>query len=36
MATRRQERTPGTRYDVGKTIKRPEPLKVIGKPGRSW
>jgi hypothetical protein len=22
--------------DVGKTVKRPETLKVIGKPGRSW
>ncbi|WP_323183051.1 NF041680 family putative transposase [Streptomyces sp. NBC_00078] len=24
------------RYDVGKTVKRPETLKAIGKPGRSW
>ncbi|WP_345624274.1 NF041680 family putative transposase, partial [Streptomyces ziwulingensis] len=24
------------RYDVGKTVKRPESLKAIGKPGRSW
>ncbi|MFF0087096.1 hypothetical protein ACFYR1_46690 [Streptomyces canus] len=24
------------RYDVGKTVKRPETLKDIGKPGRSW
>ncbi|MGW5351449.1 NF041680 family putative transposase [Streptomyces sp. NPDC004031] len=24
------------RYDVGKTAKRPETLKAIGKPGRSW
>ncbi|MFB7669485.1 hypothetical protein ACFC1R_37195 [Kitasatospora sp. NPDC056138] len=24
------------RYDVGKTVKRPENLKAIGKPGRSW
>lgn len=24
------------RYDVGRTVKRPEALKAIGKPGRSW
>ena len=24
------------RYDVGKTVKRPETLRAIGKPGRSW
>jgi hypothetical protein len=24
------------RYDVGKTVSRPETLKAIGKPGRSW
>lgn len=24
------------RYDVGKTVKRPETLKAIGRPGRSW
>ncbi|MET8275526.1 transposase, partial [Streptomyces sp. NPDC005096] len=24
------------RYDVGKTVKRPDNLKAIGKPGRSW
>ncbi|MGW7314724.1 NF041680 family putative transposase [Streptomyces sp. NPDC054865] len=24
------------RYDVGKTVTRPETLKAIGKPGRSW
>ena len=24
------------RYDVGKTVKRPETLTAIGKPGRSW
>jgi len=24
------------RYDVGKTVKRPETIKAIGKPGRSW
>jgi hypothetical protein len=24
------------RYDVGKNVKRPETLKAIGKPGRSW
>ncbi|GDY57389.1 hypothetical protein SVIO_080120 [Streptomyces violaceusniger] len=24
------------RHDVGKTVKRPETLKAIGKPGRSW
>ncbi len=36
-------RPPGTRnkhqaprYDVGKTVRRPETLKAIGKPGRSW
>jgi hypothetical protein len=23
-------------YDIGKTVKRPENLKAIGKPGRSW
>lgn len=27
---------PAHRYDVGKTAKRPETLKAIGKPGRSW
>ena len=24
------------RYDVGKSTKRPETLKAIGKPGRTW
>lgn len=24
------------RYDVGKTVKRPDTLKAIGNPGRSW
>lgn len=24
------------RYDVGKTVKRPEALKTIGRAGRSW
>ncbi len=24
------------RYNVGKTFKRPETFKAIGKPGRSW
>lgn len=31
-----KNRRPATRYDVGKTVKRPETLKAIGKPGRSW
>lgn len=31
-----KNRRPATRYDVGKTVKRPENLKAIGKPGRSW
>ncbi len=31
-----KNRRPATRYDVGKTAKRPETLKAIGKPGRSW
>lgn len=26
----------GPRYNVGKTVKRPETLKAIGRPGRSW
>ncbi|WSN28918.1 transposase [Streptomyces griseoaurantiacus] len=32
--TKNKHRAP--RYDVGKTVKRPETLKAIGKPGRSW
>lgn len=32
--TKNKHQTP--RYDVGKTVKRPETLKAIGKPGRSW
>ncbi|WPO69145.1 NF041680 family putative transposase [Streptomyces sp. KN37] len=31
---RNKHRAP--RYDVGKTVKRPETLKAIGKPGRPW
>ncbi|WP_306943032.1 NF041680 family putative transposase [Streptomyces phaeochromogenes] len=31
---RNKHRAP--RYDVGKTVKHPETLKAIGKPGRSW
>lgn len=31
-----KNRRPATRYDVDKTVKRPETLKAIGKPGRSW
>ncbi|TXL84676.1 transposase [Streptomyces sp. IB2014 016-6] len=31
---RNKHRAP--RYDVGKTVKRPDTLKAIGKPGRSW
>lgn len=31
-----KNRHPAPRYDVGKTVKRPETLKAIGKPGRSW
>ncbi|MGW7103258.1 NF041680 family putative transposase [Streptomyces sp. NPDC054838] len=31
-----KNRRPTPRYDVGKTVKRPETLKAIGKPGRSW
>lgn len=30
-----KNRHPATRYDVGKTVKRPETLKAIGRPGRS-
>jgi hypothetical protein len=32
--SRNKRRAP--RYDVGKTVKRPETLKAIGRPGRSW
>ncbi|MFD7082192.1 hypothetical protein [Streptomyces sp. NPDC059918] len=32
--TKNKHRAP--RYDVGKTVKRPETLKATGKPGRSW
>ncbi|HEY9327527.1 MAG TPA: NF041680 family putative transposase [Streptomyces sp.] len=32
--TKNKHRAP--RYDVGETVKRPEALKAIGKPGRSW
>ncbi|MFB7216342.1 hypothetical protein ACFCYV_42780, partial [Streptomyces sp. NPDC056255] len=32
--TKNKHRAP--RYDVGKTVKRPESLKATGKPGRSW
>jgi hypothetical protein len=32
--TKNKRRAP--RYDVGKTVKRPEILKAIGRPGRSW
>lgn len=28
--------TGAPRYDVGKTVKRPETLKALGKPRRSW
>ena len=31
-----KNRRPAPRYDVGKTVKRPETLKAIGRPGRSW
>ncbi|MDX3697398.1 LysR substrate-binding domain-containing protein [Streptomyces europaeiscabiei] len=31
-----KNRHPAPRYDVGKTVKRPETLKAIGRPGRSW
>lgn len=31
-----KNRYPAPRYDVGKTVKRPETLKAIGRPGRSW
>ncbi|TFE50055.1 hypothetical protein E3E14_15025 [Streptomyces sp. ICN441] len=31
-----KNRRPATRYDVGKTVKLPEALNAIGKPGRSW
>lgn len=34
LGTKNKHRAP--RYDVGKTVKRPENLKAIGKPGRSW
>ncbi|MFI6947876.1 hypothetical protein [Streptomyces sp. NPDC050422] len=34
LGTKNKHRAP--RYDVGKTVKRPETLKAIGKPGRSW
>ncbi|NEA17100.1 hypothetical protein [Streptomyces halstedii] len=30
------DRHPAPRYDVGKTVKHPETLKAIGRPGRSW
>lgn len=32
--TKNRHRAP--RYDVGKTVRRPETLKAIGRPGRSW
>ncbi|GGY61160.1 hypothetical protein GCM10010326_64930 [Streptomyces xanthochromogenes] len=31
-----KNRRPAPHYDVGKTVKRPETLKAIGRPGRSW
>ena len=31
-----KNRRPAPRYDVGKTVKRAETLKAIGRPGRSW
>lgn len=34
LGVKNKQRAP--RYEVGKTVKRPETLKGIGKPGRSW
>ncbi|GAA5060413.1 hypothetical protein GCM10023336_37150 [Streptomyces similanensis] len=31
-----KNRHPAPRYDAGKTVKRPETLKAIGRAGRSW